>query len=72
MKFLSKNTNLNNENIELDKRLIKNYYKSIGYYDVQVLSSNAEIINNKTSLTYNIDAGNRYRITKIATDINPV
>ena len=40
-KFLSKNTNLNNENIELDKRLIKNYYKSIGYYDVQVLSSNA-------------------------------
>ncbi len=71
-KFLSKNTNLNNENIELDKRLIKNYYKSIGYYDVQVLSSNAEIINNKTSLTYNIDAGNRYRITKIATDINPV
>ena len=42
-KFLTNNTNLNYNNIKLDKRLISNYYKSIGYYDVQVLSSHAEI-----------------------------
>ena len=29
-KFISNNTNLNYENIELDKRLLKNYYKSNG------------------------------------------
>ena len=72
-KFLSKNTNLNNKNIDLDKRLLKNYYKSLGYYDVQVLSSSAEINqDNETSLTFNINAGNRYRIKKIATNVSPV
>tara|TARA_B100001250_G_C19798648_1_gene789937 strand:+ start:63 stop:2288 length:2226 start_codon:yes stop_codon:yes gene_type:complete len=72
-KVLSKNTNLNNENIQLDKRLLVNYYKSIGYYDVQVLSSNAEIDElNRTSLTFNIDAGTRYKIKKISTNVDPV
>ncbi len=72
-KFLSKNTSLNQANIELDKRLIENYYKSIGFYDVQVLSSNAEVNNTQdTTLTYNINAGNRYRITKISTNLSPV
>ena len=71
-KFITKTTYLNSRNIELDKRLIKNYYKSIGYYDVQVLSSNAEIDSeNSTILTYNIDAGTRYRIKKISTNVDP-
>ena len=42
-KFLSRNTILNNKNIELDKRLLSNYYKSIGYYDVKVLSESVTI-----------------------------
>ena len=72
-KFITKNTNLNDSNIELDKRLLTNYYKSIGYYDVQILSSFAEINKNRsTTLTYNINAGTRYRIAKISTDINPI
>ena len=71
-KFISNNTNLNYENIELDKRLLKNYYKSNGYYDVEILSSNAEISNDGyTSLTYSINAGTRYMIKKISTDISP-
>jgi outer membrane protein insertion porin family len=45
-KFLSSSTNLNNQNIELDKRLLENYYKSIGYYDVKIISTNAEISTN--------------------------
>jgi outer membrane protein insertion porin family len=72
-KFLSKNTFLNNSNIELDKRLLINYYKSNGYYDVQVLSSNAEVSQkNLTNLTYTINAGTRYRINKISTNISEV
>ena len=72
-KFLSKNTFLNNNNIELDKRLLINYYKSLGYYDVQVLSSNAEISKeNQTNLTYTINAGVRYRVMKITTDVSSV
>ena len=80
-KFLSKNTFLNNNNIELDKRLLINYYKSIGYYDVQILSNNAVISQknlskvgqkNSTTLTYTINAGNRYRINKISTNVSEV
>ncbi len=72
-KFLSKNVNLNSSNIELDKRLLKNYYKSIGYYDVQIISSNAEVSQkNLTTLTYNINAGKRYRINKISTEVSSV
>ncbi len=72
-KVITKNTNLNNENIELDKRLLKNYYRSLGYYDVQVLSSKAIVKDDNTSeITYNINAGERFRIKKIKTDISDV
>ena len=72
-KVLSKNTKLNYNNIDLDKRLLVKYYKSVGYYDAQVLSSNAEIgSDNMTSLTYTINAGTRYKIKKISTNVNPV
>ena len=72
-KFLSKNTFLSNSNIELDKRLLINYYKSLGYYDVQVLSSNAEISQeNLTNLTYTINAGTRFRVNKISTNVSDV
>ena len=72
-KFLSKNTFLNSNNIELDKRLLTNYYKSLGYYDVRVLSSNAEVSKeNETNLTYTINAGTRYRVNKISTNVSDV
>jgi len=72
-KFLSKNTFLNNSNIELDKRLLINYYKSLGYYDIQVLSSSAEVSQiNATKLTYTINAGTRYRVNKISTNVSDV
>ena len=72
-KFLSKNIYLSKNTIELDKRLLTSYYKSLGYYDVQVLSSNAEISKtNLTNLTYTINAGNRFRVNKISTNISDV
>ena len=72
-KFLSQSTHINNRNIDLDKRLLQNYYKSIGYYDAQVLSSSAEVSSTKgATLTYNINAGTRYKVTKITTNVSPV
>ncbi len=72
-KFLSRNTKVNEKNINLDKRLLTNYYKSIGYYDVRVLSEIVELKDNyQAEITYNIDAGTRYKINKIRTNIDPV
>jgi len=72
-KFLSRNIYLNTRRIELDKRLLKNYYLGRGYYDVQVLTSSAEITNeNDIELTYSINAGKRYRFKKFSTNIDPV
>ena len=72
-KFISKNTFFSSKNIELDKRLLVNYYKSLGYYDVQVLSSNAEVSReNLSNLTYTINSGNRYRVNKISTNVSDV
>jgi outer membrane protein insertion porin family len=72
-KFLSKNTFLNSNTINLDKRLLENYYKSLGYYDVQILSNSAELSNkNFTTLTYTINAGNRYKVNKISLNLSEV
>ena len=73
-KFLSKNVYLNFDNINLDKRLLTNYYRSSGYYDVQILSDNAEIDekNNSIELTYTINAGKRYIVSKIETSVDPI
>ena len=73
-KFLSKNTYFNQANIDLDKRLLLNYYKSLGYYDVQVLTNNAEIDEreNIINLIYTINAGKRYKIKKISTNVDNV
>ena len=71
-KFISNNTNFSENQIELDQRLLVNYYKSIGYYDVVVSSSSAEILDSKNiNLFYSIDAGIRYRINKIETVVDP-
>ena len=72
-KFLTKNIYLSDERISLDKRLLKNYYLSLGYYNVEVLSSSAELKNKQSiELTYSINAGQKYRIRKLSTDIAPV
>ena len=71
-KFLSRNTKFNRNLIDLDLRLLKNYYKSLGYYDVNISSNSAEL--NKTGnidLIYSIDAGKRYIIKKISTNLDP-
>ncbi len=72
-KVLTKNTNLNESNIALDKRLLTNYYKSIGYYDVKVVSEIVELKEDfQAEITFNINAGTRYKINKISTKVDPV
>ena len=46
-KLLSRNTNFSENLINLDKRFLKNYYKSLGFYDVKINSNSAEIMKKK-------------------------
>ena len=47
--------------------------KSIGYYDVKVLSEIVELKENfQAEITYNVNAGTRYKINKITTKVDPV
>ncbi len=72
-KLISRNIYLNDQRIELDKRLLKNYYLSKGYYDAEILSNNIVISDQEgIELTFSINAGKRYRIKKISTNIQPV
>ncbi len=60
-KFVSNKVYLNNQIVNLDKRLLENYYKNEGYYKVKVLNSFAEL-NEKGffKLVFNIDAGEKF------------
>ena len=72
-KIITKNTRFSLNLVNLDKRLLENYYKSIGYYDVEVSSSSAEVLDTgKVNITYSIDSGKRYIINKIKTDLDPI
>ena len=62
-KFLSKKKYLSKNQIQLDQRLLKNFYLNEGYYNVKISQTNANIINdNNFSLTYNIDAGKNFSL----------
>jgi outer membrane protein insertion porin family len=56
-KFLSGKKYLNENTINLDSRLLKNFYLNNGYYNVEINSSFARLINNdEFELIYNINA----------------
>jgi outer membrane protein insertion porin family len=59
-KFISGKKFLNEELIELDKRLLKNFYLNKGYYNVEINTSFAKLINkNEFELIFNINANNK-------------
>ena len=72
-KFISRNTNFSERLVNLDVRLLTNYYKSLGFYDVKIVSNIAEI-NEKgeAKLTFSVDEGQRYKIIKISTNVEKV
>ena len=60
-KIISGKKYLNENIINFDKRLMNNFYKNKGYYDVKIGSSFANYLgNNKFELIYNITSGNKY------------
>ena len=72
-KVLSRNTNFTQNILDLDNRLLTNYYKSNGFYDV-IISSKVAKLNKKgeAELLYSIEEGKRYTINKISTNVDPV
>jgi len=70
-KVISRNVYLDERRIELDKRLLKTYYRNKGYYEVDLASSNVEYLEGEGFvLTYSINAGPRYRFKKIFADVS--
>ncbi|MDC3119963.1 outer membrane protein assembly factor BamA [Candidatus Pelagibacter sp.] len=56
-KFISGRKFLNENLVNFDKRLLENFYKNRGYYNVKVNSSFAKMLNdNEFELIFNIDA----------------
>ena len=56
-KLLSRNKFMNIERINLDKRLLKNFYRNKGYYNVEINDAYSELKDDENFLTFNINAG---------------
>jgi outer membrane protein insertion porin family len=67
-KFISNKVFLNKNLIDLDKRLLENYYKNQGYYNVNIIDSYVELDkkNSSFNLKYNIDAGQKFIINNFS------
>ena len=64
-KFITNRKFINPENIELDKRLLKNYYLNKGFYRVEVNDSLVEFTENSDfKLSYNINSGPKFIISE--------
>ena len=68
-KFISNKKYLDVNRIELDKRLLKNFYLNKGYYNVEIESSSAVFNENSFELIYNINSGNEYLIQNVNLDV---
>ena len=65
-KFISQKKYLNEKIIQLDVRLLEQFYKNTGYYEVSVFPSNVNYTESDDFiLTYNINAGKKYYIKNI-------
>ena len=65
-KFISKGKYLDEERINLDKRLLKNFYLNKGFYNVVIEDAFSQLIDDKYfALTYNIEAGNKYKFNEL-------
>jgi len=69
-KFISTKKFLDVNRISLDEKLLKNFYKNKGYYNVSIESSSAKVINETDfELTFNINSGKKYFFNKININI---
>jgi outer membrane protein insertion porin family len=69
-KFISGKKFLNQNIIKLDERLLKNFYLNKGYYNVEIYSSFAKLINDdEFELVYNINANQKYYFDNLSIDL---
>ena len=60
-KFITKNVYINQELIDLDKRLLSNYFKNNGYFNVKIENSFVEFDKDSNfNLIFNITPGKKY------------
>ena len=60
-KFISGKRLLNEKRIELDKRLLFNFYKNQGYYEVSILDETVQYDENQNfNIVFNIDSGKKF------------
>ena len=70
-KFITTNIYLNENRIKIDVNLLKNYFKNRGYYNVQIKSSSAKVIDkNNFVLTFNIKADKKYYFNNIKLEVS--
>ena len=71
-KFISNKVYLNQLTIDLDKRLLENYYRNLGYHKVKVLNSFAEFNDQGYfKLIFNIDSGKQYFFNNLKLNLPP-
>ncbi len=69
-KFISGKKFLNENLLNMDNRLLKNFYLNKGYYNVKINSSFAKLINDdEFELIYNIDAGEKFFFGKLDVEL---
>ena len=69
-KFISGKKFLNENLIALDSRLLKNFYKNKGYYEIVVESSFANYVGNEEfELVFNINAGKKFYFNNITLNL---
>ncbi len=69
-KFISNKRLLNKQRLQLDKRLLVNYYKNQGYYNVTVLDETVQFDDNQNfKIVFNIDSGKKFYFGKFNIDL---
>ena len=69
-KFISGKKFLNQNLINLDERLLRNFYLNRGFYDIKINSSFAKLVNEtEFELIYNIVPNDRFFFNKISLDL---
>ena len=69
-KSITNKVYLNKSLIDLDKRLLNNFYKNNGYYNVKILNSFAELDKEGFfKLTFNIDSGKKYFFNNLSLNL---
>ncbi len=68
-KFFSDNSTVNQDRLNYDESLLKNFYLNNGFYDVQILGKEIKLNNNKeATITFSINSGKKYLIKNINID----